>query len=181
VNQNFNSVKGKALLDHCEYGGLCIFHLCQLLNAQQQQKQHQKSSRSSSTPDRLLCIVEVSSHCALYIVLNTPHILPMDDLQQALLRQTQQQLLLECSSTGTPDGLRNKQQPVAHQQRCSVADCGKKCTRQLSFCGKGWPTESRAPLGCRTLVVLTVIHWAGLAWGLCQAEDLMGRRRQVGC
>ena len=52
--------------------------------------------------------------------------------------------------------------------------------RQLSFRGKGWPSESRSPPGCRTLLVLTVIHWAGLAWGLCQAEGLMGRQRQVG-
>ena len=80
---------------------------------------------------------------------------------------------------GTPDGLRNKQQLVAnsHQHARSVADCAarKKCTRQLSFRGKGWPTESRAPPGCRTLLVLTLIHWAGLAWGVCQAEGPNGK------
>ena len=42
-----------------------------------------------------------------------------------------------------------------------------------------WPTESRAPPGCRTLLVLTVIPWAGLGWGMCQAEGLMGRWEQV--
>ena len=28
--------------------------------------------------------------------------------------------------------------------------------------------------------MLTVIHWVGLAWGVCQAEGLMGRRGQEG-
>ena len=80
---------------------------------------------------------------------------------------------------------------MAHQHVCSVADCEKvhqtivelekvHQTQDSSRSVARWPSESRAPPGCRTLLVLTVIHWAGLAWGLCQAEGLMGSRGQVG-
>ena len=67
----------------------------------------------------------------------------------------------KCSSSTTPETSNRLGSSSARLLSCRLCSSMKKCTRLLSFRGKGWPTESRRPPGCRTLVVHTHCYSLG--------------------